>query len=371
MSGPAVPIALGYSIERAVYLSIYGLVFIFVLLEIRADWARKSFKRSINVYHARQHWLQLLCAFVSLIECVDVSTSFGIWPRWLVGFCGSVGGACDLCILQVSAYLLTKAHFALVNENPRWLVPVFYGIAGYFAIVHIPLQTVSFHLNAGPYFMIDCLVLASVIVAHIVISDIVFFRIRRAVIVSDNQAPSTSKVLPQLMRIGRKVAAENVFLLGVMIFYLLSMKPNTSLLPVPPTNGSYKLSMPPITRGVVLFITLWWTYHPVIPHPQVRVSKGTRSSRTRSTHSTRESSVSAPPQSSSSSSSSSSVPAPSSAPVAASFLAPPDSGLSPSPTPDPTPRTSTEAIPRDSTGDSAESSSSSSSSGNVYVEINA
>jgi hypothetical protein len=258
-------VADGYNRERAVYFILFSLVVFLTVLELHADWSRKRNKRYVNVHHVYQHWLQLICEMVSLIECVD-SGVFGLLPYWLVGLVSASGGCFDAMILEISGYffyVLASGHYARIQEQPRWLGPFFVSIATVYTIIHVHLQTLRGY-GQGGYNFADALNLVCLIVITVGAIDAIFWRIRKLVLASDNAACSTTKLLPRLMKIGRIVAALNVVLLGASILTLYQNR-DESASPPPPSPETWQYNAAPRTRLVVLLITMWWTFHRPCP----------------------------------------------------------------------------------------------------------
>jgi hypothetical protein len=212
----------------------------------------------------QQHWLQLACAFVSLLECFDCSGVLGIHPYWVVGLLSSLGGSFVAMILEVSGYVLALGHYALIREHPRWLAPLFTCIAMGYTLIHVPLQTIRGLDGRSGFAFADSMTMAVTIATTLTIIDVIFFRIRRHVIESDTNAASSAKMLPRLMKVGRIVAALNVVLIGATA-YAVTNNINPNKQTPAPQPGTYTPALQPLIRLVILLVTMWWTFHRPCP----------------------------------------------------------------------------------------------------------
>jgi hypothetical protein len=245
-----------------IYLVVWSLVVFFAGLEIHADWSRKRMRKAVNMYHEQQHWLQLACGVVSLLESVDPASVFGINPYWLVGFLGALGGSCDAMILEISAHVLVSGYYALIRESPRWLVPLFVSIGMGYTLIHVPLQTMrGLQEGSNGLAFADTLNMAMIILISTAIIDVTFLRIRKRVIESDANTAASTKMLPRLMKHGRIILALNIALLGALGYALNNNIANPTSATSAPLPGIYKPTLAPVLRLVILLVTMWWTYH--------------------------------------------------------------------------------------------------------------
>jgi hypothetical protein len=176
----------------------------------------------------------------------------------------ALGGSCCVAILEISGYVLAAGHYTLIKEHPRWLAPLFVSVALAYTIIHVPLQTLRGYFGGGSFGFADTLLMTCLILITLGTIDVVFLRIRKVVIASDQNAASTSKMLPRLMKIGRIVAVLNLVLVGALIFTIRGNYNPTTDSPRP-DPGEYHVSPAPLTKLLVLLLTVWWTFHPPCP----------------------------------------------------------------------------------------------------------
>jgi hypothetical protein len=243
-------------------------------------------RKSVNMYHEQQHWLQLACGVVSLLESVDPASVFGINPYWLVGLLGALGGSFDAMILEISAHVLVTGYYALIRESPRWLVPLFVSIGVGYTLIHVPLQTArGLQEGSNGLAFADTINLALTILFTTTIVDVTFLRIRKRVIESDTNTASSTKMLPRLMKHGRIIVVLNIALFAALGYALSNNAANPSSTTSAPLPGIYKPTTAPILRLAILLVTMWWTYHsPCAANHKKELAHAPISSRTK--HST-------------------------------------------------------------------------------------
>jgi hypothetical protein len=165
--------------------------------------------------------------------------------------------------LQISAYVLAAGHYAMIGgQPPKWLMYPFWITICVFAALYLPLVVAAGYLG-----LLDILrTLAGIdlvlfIAVDLIVLDVSFCRIRRSAMKSDQNAASTSKIMPRMKKAARTVLIVNVVFLAIGIFLMVRAK-NDRVVPNP--DGSYNVTIAP---GVILalMVTQWWTYHPLFP----------------------------------------------------------------------------------------------------------
>jgi hypothetical protein len=257
-------VAQAYYAERIVWLVVFPILTVFALLMLHQDYARARAKRSLNLYHVRQHVLQVILGVLTTAEAMDYGV-FGIYPPWLLGLFGGVNGSLLFACVLISAYLLARGLHILHNErdDPGRLYLVFVGFAVGFGLAHIPIQVAGLVLGTpGPLPMIDTLVMCVIGIGTGITVTTVFVRIRKICHSMDAASGSSSKIGPKLRKMGRVVLWLDVVIVLILAVMLAGIKPSAVFVDIP-ADGSYKVTNSPIIRLLILSLTMFWAYHPL------------------------------------------------------------------------------------------------------------
>jgi hypothetical protein len=223
-------------------------------------------KRSLNQNHVRQHIMQVFCAALGIFESTDSHLALGVFSQqWQVDFLGSLGGSLIVSIIQISTFLMTRGHYALIQEHPRWLAPVFLCTGVVFFVLHLILGTLSISQMNLTVRRLDASVVLIWILVQVILIDIGFCRIRSVVVASDKNSASTNKMLPQYWKIGRIVLCLNLVILSFSFFVAYALFTITNA-----TEQAAVFSVRGLVRVLALYCAIWWTFHPPCPKPKER-----------------------------------------------------------------------------------------------------
>jgi len=165
--------------------------------------------------------------------------------------------------LQISAYVLAAGHYAMLGgQPPKWLMYPFWITISVFAAIYLPLVVAAAYLGVINIIRtLGGVALLLFILVDLLVLDVSFFLIRRNAIKSDQNAASTSKIMPRMKKALRTVFIVNVVFLAIGIYLMVSTK-NEAV--HPSRDGSFNLRVQP-GPILALLVTQWWTYHPLFP----------------------------------------------------------------------------------------------------------
>jgi hypothetical protein len=174
------------------------------------------------------------------------------------------------------------------GQAPKWLMYPFWITISIFIALYVPLVVTAAYLGIIEILRtLAGLALVVFISVDLIVLDVSFCRIRRSAMKSDQNAASTSKIMPRMKKAARTVFIVNVVFFAIGIFLMVRM--NTEAIR-PGPDGSFNLKISP---GVILalLVTQWWTYHPLCPRVKDHKTLASRTvSKTRTSASSRPSS---------------------------------------------------------------------------------